>query len=103
MQSILTADNDTLYKCLNEIDDRFKDMHISAYETDYLLKLQKQIKIELNLRSANMHYHQCTHRTKDGNCLVIGGFCTANSDGNALDMCQEHRKKLIDKTSKDEK
>mgnify|MGYP003292447422 CR=1 FL=1 len=96
MNSILTSDIDFLYKILNEADDELKDMHISGYKADYLSAILKQVNLEIKLRSFDMSYQKCHYRHENGNCAAIGGFCTSNGQGNALDLCQKARKTYIE-------
>lgn len=95
MQSILTADTDFLYSLRNEIDDRLSDFHIAGYEADYLSALKKQIDTELLLRKNSVSYEKCIYRHENGNCQAIGGFCSSNSYGGCLDLCQLNRIKTI--------
>lgn len=95
MQSILIADTDFLYSLRNEVDDRLSDFHISAYESEYLSALKKQIDTELFLRKNSVSYEKCIYRHENGNCQAIGGFCSSNGYGDSLDLCQLNRIKTI--------
>ena len=96
MKSILTSDIDFLYKILNEADDELKDMHISGYKAAYLSDVLKQTQLEIKLRRFDMSYQNCHYRHANGNCAASGGFCTANGQGKALDLCQQARKTYIE-------
>lgn len=85
---------------LNEIDDRFKDIHISGYETEYLLDLQTKITTEIKLRNLGIPYQKCYYRHENGNCAAIGGFCPSNGFGNSLSLCQKNRLTYICETQK---
>ena len=58
--NIKFIDDSTLFHRLNEIDDKLKDFHISAYRCDLLFKEQNEIKTELRKRGyyndKNKHY-----------------------------------------------
>ena len=100
MKSILTSDNEYLYRLLADIEQKYKNNTVSAAEHALLHKMQQQITTELNLRSAGMSYTECYYRNVNGNCSAIGGVCTSNGYGNGLELCQKNRKTYIDITKK---
>lgn len=100
MESILMKTTDELFQMLNEIDDRFKDTHISSYETDYLLDLQTKITTEIKLRELDISYHNCYFRHKNGECAAIGCDCSSNGYGDRLSLCQKNRLIYISETNK---
>lgn len=57
MEKMEKISDETLFHRLDEIEGRFTDMHISAYEVDSLMKEKKTIKEELTLRGHKLSYY----------------------------------------------
>ena len=97
MTSIMLATDDELYRCLQEVDE---NIHISGVQAAEMTDLKKLIETEILLRKEGVTYKNCFYRNKEnGNCAVIGGFCTANCSGRAFELCQRNRMNYVEACS----
>lgn len=93
MPTIMCASIEDLYKGLSEIEDEYKDPHISWTKTKMLMDVETQVRKEIALRKANIDYKNCPLSDGNGNCIQLGGLCVHNAIGEAFKKCQQLRSK----------
>lgn len=62
-------------KVINNICQYYEDDYLDDEHFETILKMIDKHLSEIESKRAN-----CTHRHENGNCLVVGGFCTSVAD-----------------------